>query len=656
MQRIFILIILILHFNSLAASDFVTERIKLKINKQEYNLGDSLDFEGFVTRSDSVATPLSRYVYVEIISQKDSILERHKITCDKNGKFQGRLPLRNAWTKNICYLRAYTKLMQNFSPYTFPTVSFGLECKMAKPEENPTTLNCSFYPEGGRIVTGNFAQNILVYMTDSNRKATANVKLKLVHQTDTLMTRITDAGGMALITLSDAEKENYKICAEKNGRSYEFNLPMPDPKALSIQLTVNRQRAFYQILGEAPTDSLSLYCFQEETGIQQIPIPQNRNGVLDLKGISTQGTISLFLINKDRNIISQRTASINLKENSDHMWQYDLLSPILFPTQAGLSAIQAWLLSGTFIRFDLQSVLSDKFHYTYPYEDVMLLQGTVTNKFGSPISQGVINAFNNSSFKAYQAELDKDGHFVIPVDDFDEMANEFFISAERGKKFKESGYFKYEMEDNIFPPVLIAHRDMKEQTYADAEVETIQNNSAFNFEGWNKLPEVIVKAKTVEDSHPDFQTKKFYEDNYISLYDKDGQFLDFKSVMDRMPFVNLERVKPMDPKQKTYGDGYVYRIMSTRGSSTLKPSTDNVKIKLDGYYITPEEAWYLDPNQLEDVEYLTPREAIREMAGGLYGLLKIRTRQPDARRKAEKQSMGIWYMPMGIYGLSKSGE
>lgn len=657
MKRKILAMMMVMASYLMYASDYVTERIRLNVSQRECGAGDTLSFDGCVLRSDADATVLSRYVYVEIISQEDSVMDRRKLALDQDGRFRGRLPVNRSWARNIYYVRAYTKLMQNFSPATFPVVPIGVDCSIRQREDIPTTLHCKFFPEGGSLIAET-AQNVAAYMTDDNDMPVSDVALYLMHGSDTLQVRNTDAGGMALLSVSARENEPYTLLAVLNGREYPFMLPVATAQSFALQLITNGHRATYRLLGNASIGGKRLFCFHEDIGLSQLPLPDSRGGVIDLTGVRQQGVLSLFLTDEKGKIMSQRSVCLDVGIDDDHLWQYDLRSSVPLPKVMDKNTLQAWTMSARFERFNVQKALTEGFCYTYPYEDVLLLKGQLTDKYNRPITRGVVNALNQRTMGAYQGEVDEDGRFAIAVDDFRD-GDEFFISAEKGKKYKDSGFFSYHMDDEVYPPVMIPHRVRSQYTYADSEVETSNRTGAFQFDGWNELPEVTVKARARVDNTPDMLSKKFYKNNYITVYDKDGQFMDFKSIVDRMPTIIMERYLPEDYKTgsdlgrsdtdgrpKRGADGYIYIVQTTRGQSSLLPQ--NVKIKLDGYYIDAEQAWFLNPNQIEDVEYLSPREALRETSGAINGLLKIRSRQADSRRRSEHKARGIWYMPKGL--------
>lgn len=64
-----------------------------------------------------------------------------------------------------------------------------------------------------------------------------------------------------------------------------------------------------------------------------------------------------------------------------------------------------------------------------------------------------------------------------------------------------------------------------------------------------------------------------------------------------------------------------------------------------------KKALHLSTCDIEDVEYLTPHEAIRYSHRGLNGMLIIRTRQADRDVMKRRNSKGVWVTPLGPANL-----
>ncbi len=615
------------------ADEIVTERVRITWQDQKFQAGDTLSFEGLITRTDNVEAALSRYVYVELIGQNDSVMGRRKYRCDDSGRIKGRFPIEKHWGNGVYYVRSYTRLMQNFSPSTFFVHPLPVGCDLLQGEAVPTRVYSHFYPEGGVLVEGS-PQSMVVYLTDANSHP-VSVPFQLISGKDTLSTSVTSSAGMALITVSPSSDQNYQLHTQCGGKQYVFHLPKPQ-QGVSLQASVNRNRINYSLTGESDAAGYSLLCYSDQIGIRQIALNGHRNGSIDWTGLVMKGVLSFLLLNQENKPVAYRSLLLDAQESENPLSCDDMLSDVPLLGHLDRNDLKMWMMTARFQRFDISRVASEGFSYTNPYEDVLTISGQLTNRFDRPYSHATVFAYNRNSYQTTVAVTDENGRYTIAIDDFPE-GQEFFISAQVGKKKQESGFFHYNIQDDAFPAVFIPYRVLRDYGYADSQTDVAQKQSGFNFDKLNNLPEVTVKARYKEVQNPDFDSKKFYGARYIPIYENEDMYMDFKSVIDRIPNLDLFRTES--------STGYTYSLTTTRGLN------QEVAIMLDGAYISAEEAWFLDPHQLEDVEFLTPREALRYSSFAFNGLLVIRTRIPEARRAGDKKAKGVWFAPLGLTKL-----
>lgn len=105
MNRLLLLLCLLAFQQTVFSQNIHTERIFLSPDKETCVPGDTLWVTGQLFSSDRFY-PSSRYVYLECISPKDSVLLRQKIACDASGFFQTVLLTDVDWNPGVCYLRA----------------------------------------------------------------------------------------------------------------------------------------------------------------------------------------------------------------------------------------------------------------------------------------------------------------------------------------------------------------------------------------------------------------------------------------------------------------------------------------------------------------------------------------------------------------------
>ena len=96
-------------YPTITSCQHVTEKIVLASDRMNYGLGDTISLFGQICPTDTLN--YSRYLYVELITQQDSILLRNKLKSDDKGRFSANLPVETYWQQGTYNLRAYTRLM-----------------------------------------------------------------------------------------------------------------------------------------------------------------------------------------------------------------------------------------------------------------------------------------------------------------------------------------------------------------------------------------------------------------------------------------------------------------------------------------------------------------------------------------------------------------
>ena len=671
------------------ATDFRTERIFIASTASDYRPGDSITIMGQIFATDTLKTPFSKYLYVEIFDRNDSVLLRKKLASDEQGRFVAQIHTSPIWEPDLYYMRAYTKLMQNFSPKAFPVVPLQIGKKVIKPEMRPTVVNCHFYPEGGTLVKGK-AQRVIFQLTDYN-DFPLSIPYYIIAGKDTLDNQQTTPSGLQQF-LYTPRQEAMELHAYLDGGCHRFVLPM-ESQGATLQVFGNANRLTYRILTEGiQTDTLKLYSFHQETGLCPMNINGQQAGIIDSKSLSS-GLLTLFLTDSQNNILSERSVYIESEKKflslsldkqvyqpgeklalsetdsirtfvrfyleeywcgphaqSALNWTSDLVSEFPFPihyfqanNQTRALELDCWLATSSFVRFDLKQVLEEGFSYKYPYENVLTIDGRVTNRFNGKIKEGTMNAFNTQSGSAHQGEVDEEGKFSIPVTDFDE-GSIFFISCMAGKK-RQGGFYRYLFNDEVFPGVINLHPQRKEKALGDIEVEIgTEPTSAYGIDKNNLLPEVRVKAKTNAEEY--VPTNRFYKMHFVDV-ELEDKYHNFASIIADIPVITLDVKKTPQAHGPMKID---YSIYPTRGRTALNMEHEStgVVILVDGMRVTANEAVQFLPFELSTVEYLPPKDAIKVTSGAIYGALVIKTRKAKIPSAKDVKSQGIQYSPMGL--------
>lgn len=307
MIRFYRLFILCLTIGVLDAFSQVlpSEKLFFMSDKVRYEQGDTAWVEGRVIRSDNDTTlvPYSRYVYVELADERDTVLVRQKLVCDSVGNFITRVPI-DYWLPGYYYLRAYSKVMANFAPETLPIFPIQVGEGMGR-NDGTSGLLCGFYPEGGHLVNG-FPQNVGVKLADESGKPVQLTYRLMASSGDTLSTQTTSVNGWQVMRFTPLEGIRYHIEADYFGERYV--LPLPESKRLpTLQTIVHRNRLVCKILdSDDKFKRGKLYVYHQSLGLLMLPYKKKDFVMLLNNGLSS-GLLSIFLADNNGEFVAQST-------------------------------------------------------------------------------------------------------------------------------------------------------------------------------------------------------------------------------------------------------------------------------------------------------------------------------------------------------------
>lgn len=672
------------------------ERICLFSDKPTYKQGDTIQLYGQVLSSDKRYSHYSNYIYVELFNREDSVLFRHKTKCLANGFFS--LPIQTDYDcpNAIYYARAYTRLMQNFNPESFPVIELPVGLELFISQDNVPGVKCFFFPEGGQWIDGDM-QNITIYLTDSHG-VPLQTKFLITNQTDTIITSFSSSAGLQTLCIRPNKYDNLRLSGNYQGEDFSFSLP-DRVEGHTLQAVMNRDRLSYRVIsGEREIDKERLFIFHPATGLKEVSLANNqKSGIINVSSEDT-GLYILLLTDEKADIIAQSVLwkagekpavslekevfilgerivlQTNMQKDSSQIYhrvikrgqlstsaallselESELLSPVPFPEQYRYGTlentsqdIEAWLRTTRFIRFNPAQIIDKKdFVYRFQPEIENLFTGQVNRKSGKPLKGGTMVAYNAETSLTSEGEITEKGRYAVAIPDF-ENGNYFFLQAHPIKGVAD--FYQYIPDNDTFPSIvnrrLLAFQDMK---YAKASV-TYQDSTGFAYqvdELGNRdyiIPEITVKAKMKRDKH--ISTERFYQINYID-----------ENTIQKRNFVQLEDIFAGMPgltyfveekKEEGIEDGRIERIprlTTTRGASILKGAY--LVVLLDGIQVSLEEVMNTVPvESISSIELLKPWQTNAVTFGAINGALAITTKQKG--QSADIASKGFYYYPMGL--------
>lgn len=666
------------------------ERVYLSIDNSFYNIGDTVTVSAQLFGAGEKQRALSEYIYVELFNNQDSVLLRKKVRCIQGKAVSFQIQLEHFWLEPVFYLRAYTRLMQNFSPTTYPVVEIPIGHPMLAASEQAPGVRCSFFPEGGQWVNGE-TQNLTVYLTD-DQGSPLPASFYILNHTDTVTRGVTFSSGLQTIRLHPKEGDQFHLSVSNQGEHFSFPLP-ERAEGHTLQATINRNKIYYKVFSaKEPIGKERLFVYYSGMGLEEISLTEKqRSGILSAEGVE-DALFVLFLTNEEGDIIAQTALwkrntqpalSLEKKEYEanevlrlqnglqDDIHLYcrvvksnqpassaiiqselgsELASPVPFPStyltsssRDVLKEVEAWMRTTCLTRFHLPDVIQKDFKYAYQPETMQLFTGKVTHQSDKPLKGGTIVAYNAETNEVNEGMVSEQGRYSIPVSDFTEGSH-FFLQAHPWKG--KADFYKYIPDDETFPPVTNPFRQNHiRRKYAETTAGYRDSTSFFYQvdEAGNRdyiMPEITVKARSKQEKY--ISTEKFYKMNHIDEETIDERnYSRLEDIIEDMPGVNIVYSPTAE------GQRPIPILKSSRGISAVHSGeTSGTPVLVDGVRMELQEALdMLSPQQIKSVEFLKPWQTNAVTFGALEGALSITTR---GIKKENVTSKGFFYYPMGL--------
>jgi len=189
-------------------NEYPAEKIYLHFDKPYYAVADTVWFKAYVTENQNFLSGLSKIIYVDVINQKDSLIQTLKLPIT-DGVANGNFPLDQVNYKQGNYhVRAYTMWMLNFEDPGFFNKTFYVGEAIDKEVKTHITYKNTSTDKLEKI-------DARVQFKDANNKpyANRNVNWQVVTSSTVIAKGrgTTDANGYLTIAMSANQKAEYQL-------------------------------------------------------------------------------------------------------------------------------------------------------------------------------------------------------------------------------------------------------------------------------------------------------------------------------------------------------------------------------------------------------------------------------------------------------------
>jgi len=705
MKRIPIILMSIMIAYMGMAQTLPTEKVFFASNRMHYASGDTIRVSGWLVRTDNMTTlPYSQYLYLEMVDASDSIFARQKISVDENGAFTTLLPIDFKAPQGAYFLRAFSKMMCNFSDITIPTFPIEIRKEGFTARRTEGGMQCNVFPEGGHLTAGEM-QKVAINICDEAGNPWQTSFRITDSDGNTVLSAATTASGWQIIPISPVKGKHYYIKVEGDKEMPLWAMPEIDDSTPALRLSQRKDRIHFRIDGELPKDA-KLYSYNQSTGLMLLSV--QKQGDVDISGVGT-GLTTLILTDKNNHTLSEghiwqstsmkQTSEIRTEYNvgegiapkeiaagnsttivrfipldeagmaitSDYIptaeatinFESDLISEMPFPRNYAMESkadrmtdIICWMHSARFGRMDIAKAMEKK----YQPEVANTIRGKVYGKGKHwKLKEGSVIAYQRSNAATFTADMHKDGTFHMPVGDYPQ-GDGFFVSAVDKKN--NSDFYDYEFLGDTLPSV----RNYKKYALEGSTLQTSANDSwkKFDWDGVNDIPEVRITAHVKKDYVQ--EEKEFYGNKLLTEEEMDKHnYQTFQQMIYHYaPYMKLIQAgvivddDSQGAKKEVVAAGGPpeYHLYPASRLSTLKGSTE-IKIFIDGALVTATEAVNINMSDIATVEFLSPAQSLARHAFCLDGCLELTTKGFNPQ---SIKSKGVMYIPtIGIanYGVAK---
>lgn len=242
-----------------ATRRMVQEKVYLHFDNTGYFMGEKMWFTAYVVRADGHCPGVrSRVLYVELLNPSGDVVQRRKLKIDGRGHAHGDLSLDSLYGAGFYEVRAFTRYMSNWggaacfsrvfpvfrtppTPGAYEPVMDERSYRRRLPDFREadtlqrSRLNVSFYPEGGRLVSGLRSRVAFQVSDGSGRHVQAEGEL-LDGSGRVVCRGSSDSTGRGVFTVpSSCDGLRFRL-RDTRGRIKEFPLPAPSSEGCVLEL------------------------------------------------------------------------------------------------------------------------------------------------------------------------------------------------------------------------------------------------------------------------------------------------------------------------------------------------------------------------------------------------------------------------------------
>ena len=251
---------------NLYSTNFSQEKIHIHFDKESYLPGETIWFKAYLFE-ENLPSERSTNFYAAIYDDQGKLIKQ-QLSPVFMGSTDGHFDLPDTLRASQIICRAYTSWMLNFDT----SMLFSQPIKIINTkEQNATTastrsVNLTFFPEGGDMIEGTV--NTVAFKASFNNGLPflINGTIKKQETGEMVLPLIVEHDGMGRFDI-DMQPGNkyYAEWIDNNGTKQQTWLPDAKRVGVSLKLTVQKDRLYFNLFNKTGTDSLHvlMYMYQK---------------------------------------------------------------------------------------------------------------------------------------------------------------------------------------------------------------------------------------------------------------------------------------------------------------------------------------------------------------------------------------------------------
>lgn len=297
---------------NLYGTNFPQEKIHIHFDKESYLPGETIWFKAYLYE-ENLPSERSTNFYASLYDAEGKLIQS-KISPVFSSTTDGHFNIPDSLRSSQLICRAYTTWMLNFDTSLLYTKAIKIISNQSITEK-PVSVGLQFFPEGGDIIEGtvntiafkaNYS-NGLPFFPDGviKKQETGEVVMPL--------TVLHDGMGMFNLDFQPGDKY-YAEWVDNNGTKQQTWLPNAKSRGVSLKLTVQKDKLFFNLVNRTGYDSLHvlMYMYQKvfyKTNLS-VSAAEPFTGMVPINTLPT-GTMQLTVFDTNWQPVSERVAFIN---------------------------------------------------------------------------------------------------------------------------------------------------------------------------------------------------------------------------------------------------------------------------------------------------------------------------------------------------------